>query len=577
MFLNFNRINTKIFVLWLFVVACTMGIVFTHNNYDNDVWWHLKYGEYFVTHLTWNIDHSGFSWTPADSNWPYVSWLGSSALYLINSLFNIRGLFSLPLVTLIIIFALYWWFLKRTDRPFNFTSVALFFAASGVFYSPIVRPTLFSSIFFTACVAIFFVSRDSDKPWYYLYPLLFLAWVNTHGGFIFGFFFLSLCFAMEVIQVQFSPERQQKKEYLRGFFIAVVLSGLALLVNPLGIDYITGLAKTLLFSDYLPDVNKRVTEFQSLWRTMSPTGNSLSFIFGAWEAVLLFASCLILLLLNFRVSKQIDLTLLVANTVFFILSMVFARCLMFFSMLWLFSCIYSMGKFILSKRPRTVCFFIMSLLAYHMINSIYSTILWSPQLAFLGSDVATIYPYAAADFIKKHELPQPLINDYGTGGYLIWALYPDYKVFIDPRYGPYKHDVLINYYAFQDSKKPEEISKITDKYGIQTAVIALSYQNLVNNFLKLDEWRMVYFDHVETIFVRKTALKENIQADLGPHRFETDHNPLMLSRLFALYTALGKKDEATAVQAIYRRNVRSMYIHRDMDLKAMDITLGSMK
>ena len=30
------------------------------------------------------------------------------------------------------------------------------------------------------------------------------------------------------------------------------------------------------------------------------------------------------------------------------------------------------------------------------------------------------------------------MNTYLEGGYLLWALYPDYKVFIDPRYGPYQ-------------------------------------------------------------------------------------------------------------------------------------------
>ena len=39
--------------------------------------------------------------------------------------------------------------------------------------------------------------------------------------------------------------------------------------------------------------------------------------------------------------------------------------------------------------------------------------------------------------IKKLKLPPPLFNDYVSGGYMMWAMYPEYKVFIDSRGKPY--------------------------------------------------------------------------------------------------------------------------------------------
>jgi hypothetical protein len=47
--------------------------------------------------------------------------------------------------------------------------------------------------------------------------------------------------------------------------------------------------------------------------------------------------------------------------------------------------------------------------------------------------LADIYPAGAVEFIQRTRPPGPLFNDYGWGGYLIWRLYPDYRVSIDGR------------------------------------------------------------------------------------------------------------------------------------------------
>ena len=43
-----------------------------------------------------------------------------------------------------------------------------------------------------------------------------------------------------------------------------------------------------------------------------------------------------------------------------------------------------------------------------------------------------------AEFIRNHLSNYFLGNDYDTGGYLLWALSPEQKIFIDPRYFPFK-------------------------------------------------------------------------------------------------------------------------------------------
>ena len=43
------------------------------------------------------------------------------------------------------------------------------------------------------------------------------------------------------------------------------------------------------------------------------------------------------------------------------------------------------------------------------------------------------FPEKIADYIEEHSVPGTMFNDLRYGGYLIWRLYPQEKVFIDTR------------------------------------------------------------------------------------------------------------------------------------------------
>ncbi|MCS6883764.1 MAG: hypothetical protein NZU74_20800, partial [Chloroflexaceae bacterium] len=47
--------------------------------------------------------------------------------------------------------------------------------------------------------------------------------------------------------------------------------------------------------------------------------------------------------------------------------------------------------------------------------------------------IAKVSPVGAAEFIRRERPPGPMFNSYNFGGYLMWALYPEYPVFVDGR------------------------------------------------------------------------------------------------------------------------------------------------
>jgi len=46
---------------------------------------------------------------------------------------------------------------------------------------------------------------------------------------------------------------------------------------------------------------------------------------------------------------------------------------------------------------------------------------------------ARMFPAAAVSYIAAEQLPGPILNHYDWGGYLIWRLYPEYRVYVDGR------------------------------------------------------------------------------------------------------------------------------------------------
>src|SRR6185369_14008851 len=79
-------------------------------------------------------------------------------------------------------------------------------------------------------------------------------------------------------------------------------------------------------------------------------------------------------------------------------------------------------------------------------------------------------PVSAVDFLKDHQLPGPIYNRYGWGGYLIYRLYPQYRVYIDGRadvYGDSFFTETMNVESgFSDWRRT------LDRHGIQTVLIA---------------------------------------------------------------------------------------------------------
>src|SRR5581483_4522056 len=61
------------------------------------------------------------------------------------------------------------------------------------------------------------------------------------------------------------------------------------------------------------------------------------------------------------------------------------------------------------------------------------------------STEAEKYPEAAVTYVRQQRLAAPIFNYYDWGGYLIWKLYPTYRVYIDGRADVYGDTFIENF------------------------------------------------------------------------------------------------------------------------------------
>jgi hypothetical protein len=109
------------------------------------------------------------------------------------------------------------------------------------------------------------------------------------------------------------------------------------------------------------------------------------------------------------------------------------------------------------------------------------------------------FPRAAVQFIESSNVTQPLYNEYHWGGYLIWKLYPRYRVFIDGRADVYGDQLIEEFFRVHDGAN--DWRTLLDRYGIQSVVV--SPDTAIASLLREDKsWKNVFEDQQTVIFTR---------------------------------------------------------------------------
>jgi membrane-bound metal-dependent hydrolase YbcI (DUF457 family) len=124
-----------------------------------------------------------------------------------------------------------------------------------------------------------------------------------------------------------------------------------------------------------------------------------------------------------------------------------------------------------------------------------------PTRSELEESVAEEFPVGAVQYLNAHNVPEPMLNSYRFGGYLVWARGPEHKIFIDGRSELYETGGLLNDHMQVLESKPAALS-VLRFYGIKSLLLEHS-DSLIAMVSALPDWQKVYSDDLSVIFVHR--------------------------------------------------------------------------
>jgi len=320
-----------------------------------------------------------------------------------------------------------------------------------------------------------------NRRWLWLLPPLFAVWVNCHGSNFFGMAVLIAYWACSFVSGKWGliTATAAPAGSRRMLGIIVVLCGLALLCNPVGVQQLLYPLNTA-FQMTTSMMNNEE------WQPTDPSSlRGAAMIAGVMA---LFA----VPLLRRSELRLLDIVLVAMG---FGLALRHVRMLFVFGILFGPAISRVLGPLWKREDRRE----------HPILNAILLAVFGAAMLAAFPSSaeiqkqIRKQNPAAAVEFIRRSGISGPMLNEYVFGDYLIWA-FPESKVFVDGRGDIYDWTgVLAEYGRFVTVTQDPNI--LLDKYKIRYCLLHKDTR-MVNVLPHLEGWKQVYADDVATVFLR---------------------------------------------------------------------------
>jgi hypothetical protein len=466
-----------------------------------DTWWHLASGRYIWQTRSVPLNDP-FSFTMTGQPWTDVYWLAQLAMYLLYRLAGSGGL--TVAVAACVTLALALLFRQGNESSYLKGFVVLLAALTA---APIwvARPHVLTFVLTAAFGYILYVYKYENRDYLWAIPLLFVLWVNVHGGFVVGFILLAGTAGGETLGHLLGGEDERKLS--RSQIVALVkitlLSIPFLLLNP-------HTYRVLLLPFQTVSMGA-IRDFVHEWA--SPNFHQVELQPFAWMALLLLAAVGIS-------ARRLCYADLLLTSVFFYMGLLAQRNVALFALvaapvlmrhgaiaLDVLRKVFQerTGLGLLLKRldepspawPGLVVLNWLILALVLIAAGVKVSLPLSPRLNRELEERSL--PTGAVRFVRENHPPGPMFNSYNWGGYLMWKLWPDYPVFIDGRTDLYDGPFIREY--VDAVRGGEEWESLLDRYGIK--LVFIEAQSPLALFLSEEPgWRRVYLDEQAALFSR---------------------------------------------------------------------------
>jgi hypothetical protein len=459
---------------------------------DGDTGYHIRTGEFIIQN--WTIPtHDIFSYLQPAPKWVAHEWLAEVFMAMIYRAAGLSGIviFFAAFLALTHVFLYHSLRESCNDVLLVIIITAMAVATSSTHW--LARPHIFSLAlslaWYHALNSYQFDHRNTLK---YL-PWVMLLWVNLHGGFIIGLILLVIYALGNLLgsMVGCPSTKDQRRGKANQLAAFAALCTVVACVNPHGYQML--LFPFKVTSDQL--LMDRVAEF------LSPNFHQ-PLPFKYMLLTLIAVACFSRVRLDF-----IEVGLIVLLTY---MSLYSVRYVSLFAII-VTRPLLRLTADLVSQMPRSLLQFYryrarnLAALEPSMSHYFWPSISLSLAIALVSAGLIHFefstkrFPVAAVEFLKRQSISGNIFNHDEFGDYMIFAAWPQYRVFIDGRSDMYGADRVTDYLKIADGQPDWE--NILEKYNI--SLVFFDPRSPIAAILRgRPDWSVIYSDDVAAIFVR---------------------------------------------------------------------------
>lgn len=500
---NIKAHSTILLAAALFFVFL-MGL---SKNADYDIFFHLSTGKQVIETGRINYPSDPFSLTTTNPMMT-TSWLAGVIFYIIYNVVGMEGLVFLKAVIITAAFFFLYKSMKISDKhgPADSYIFAIFLiiAVYAVRMRIFVRPLIFELLFLSIYFYILNLYRLKGSKLLFILPLLQALWVNIHPSSIMGIILPLIFLFGEGIKHFFGWSTYIDKKRLLSLTSVIVIMIAASMVNPGGYNSVLFPFKLTGQEIYMAHID----EWQPL-KIAHLVGYGFKY---TWGFSLLTALTIFVL---FYQRKKADLTEVLVFCLFIFLALRRIRMVP--------EAVIAMTPIAARGLPAIVSGiglqkilgyrrFVTGILIAVMAVVFYADVLNSKVYAFGLGLKERVFPAKAVDFIIGNNIKGNMYNSLGYGGYLMWRLFPEYKVFIDGRIEIYDEGIYKSY--LDAHSNPDVWKEISEKYNVDWIILEYSRDyakkermpHLVNN----PDWALIYWDPVAVVYAKRGSKNDDV-------------------------------------------------------------------
>jgi hypothetical protein len=509
---------TDLFFIIL-LVAMSGGALSTRLLGDASIGWHIRNGEQILrTHTITRTD--SFSVTMGGQTWYAWEWLYDLKIAGIHHWLGLNGVvfFTAVIIALTFALTLRLSMQRGADLPVAMLLLVLSLGVSMIhlFARPHVLSWLFTVIWFQILDGSESLDGRANRRRLSYLPALMLIWVNLHGGFVLGFALLGLYLMSAAIGYFRSREQeihQRMTGRLRELGVVTALSLVMSLINPYGYELHVHVYR-YLSSRWLMN---HIDEF------LSPNFHGV--------AQQCFVAILLITIVGLAAARKKPSLSRVLVLLFATYSGLYAsRSLPVSSLLltlivaplWTQALAEARDNSSLSQRLRD------ALSRWRLLTSRVERLelgfrghLWPIAAVALGLLVCVHagkpvsrpwmdahfdpghFPVQASDVIVQRGIHEPIFAPDSWGGYLIYRLYPQNKVFVDDRHDLYGEEFLKEY--LKAIRLTPDWNGFLEKKKVNWALLPAE-SSLANMLKETSRWNLVYQDGTSVLLERKEKM-----------------------------------------------------------------------